>query len=690
MVNKVVTRFQFRRGTKEKWEKNNPVLANGEPGVVIGENLLKIGDGKTPWKELKPINDTQKGNNKSFSESVFVSGDNNLVGLKGYYYDKNSVKIPTNREKVEITLSTSQSELIAPVGEIGWKLNDKVTIVNDSHYDQCSTIVGINGNVITLDKVPFSTIKNITEPNWEDYSIFVVSKPETGAVDLGRYSAAIGEDNTVSERAAVAIGKDNIVQGKYGVALGRLNAVKAYAGVAIGRGNTIESTALYADALGLENVVSGVAGYAEGSNNKAIGNISHAEGYRTEASGGYSHSQGCETIASGLYAYAEGFTTVSSGESSHAEGSYSAASGENSHAEGYRTKASGDNSHAEGNQSVASGLYAHAEGEKTEASGDKSHAEGQETSALGIAAHAEGRIAIAEGAYSHAEGQGTKATGGASHAEGNSTEATGGYAHAEGDLSKASGAYSHAEGRETSASGAGSHSQGRLTTASGDYSHAGGYNTTASGQGSTTFGIDTVAESRASLASGLGVKAIRSNSAWFGQYNDPKSNHIFGIGIGINDTNRGNAFAIDTSGNSNFFGHRAQNVADAVAVTDAVNLKQLNERTIDYIISQGTSGIWTYRKWNSGIAECWGKWTVTGMEGEFPYITTYMQLPLNFVEMQTVTATANSDYLDPVPLLSITTASSGKNLEVYTYFPHSAPKEGELVHGYIHVIGRWK
>ncbi len=26
----------------------------------------------------------------------------------------------------------------------------------------------------------------------------------------------------------------------------------------------------------------------------------------------------------------------------------------------------------------------------------------------------------------------------------------------------------------------------------------------------------------------------------------------------------------------------------------------------DFVIEQGTSGIWTYRKWNSGIAECWG------------------------------------------------------------------------------------
>ena len=30
----------------------------------------------------------------------------------------------------------------------------------------------------------------------------------------------------------------------------------------------------------------------------------------------------------------------------------------------------------------------------------------------------------------------------------------------------------------------------------------------------------------------------------------------------------------------------------------------------DYVVEQGTSGIWTYRKWNSGIAECWGVFTL--------------------------------------------------------------------------------
>lgn len=32
---------------------------------------------------------------------------------------------------------------------------------------------------------------------------------------------------------------------------------------------------------------------------------------------------------------------------------------------------------------------------------------------------------------------------------------------------------------------------------------------------------------------------------------------------------------------------------------------------VDYVVEQGTDGIWTYRKWNSGIAECWGSYTET-------------------------------------------------------------------------------
>lgn len=44
---------------------------------------------------------------------------------------------------------------------------------------------------------------------------------------------------------------------------------------------------------------------------------------------------------------------------------------------------------------------------------------------------------------------------------------------------------------------------------------------------------------------------------------------------------------------------------DLKAVLDEV----LPSTAVDYVVEQGTSGMWTYRKWNSGIAECWGKYT---------------------------------------------------------------------------------
>jgi hypothetical protein len=31
-------------------------LAAGEPGWTLDTHILKIGDGKTPWKDLDPVN----------------------------------------------------------------------------------------------------------------------------------------------------------------------------------------------------------------------------------------------------------------------------------------------------------------------------------------------------------------------------------------------------------------------------------------------------------------------------------------------------------------------------------------------------------------------------------------------------------------------------------------------------------
>lgn len=43
---------KFRSDNSVNWEKANPVLRAGELAVDTEKNLYKIGDGKTPWKDL--------------------------------------------------------------------------------------------------------------------------------------------------------------------------------------------------------------------------------------------------------------------------------------------------------------------------------------------------------------------------------------------------------------------------------------------------------------------------------------------------------------------------------------------------------------------------------------------------------------------------------------------------------------
>lgn len=73
--------------------------------------------------------------------------------------------------------------------------------------------------------------------------------------------------------------------------------------------------------------------------------------------------------------------------------------------------------------------------------------------------------------------------------------------------------------------------------------------------------------------------------------------------------------------------------------------------TKDYIVEQGTSGIWTYRKWNSGIAECWGTYgesiAISKTWGSMYYsdsLTPRINYPLTFTSrpIENITFRGNS------------------------------------------------
>ena len=71
----ISTTFQLKRGLANAWERNNPILAPGEPGWTLDTHVLKIGDGITHWNELSSISsgqvdeaDIQKAVNKYLEE----------------------------------------------------------------------------------------------------------------------------------------------------------------------------------------------------------------------------------------------------------------------------------------------------------------------------------------------------------------------------------------------------------------------------------------------------------------------------------------------------------------------------------------------------------------------------------------------------------------------------------------------
>lgn len=324
------------------------------------------------------------------NNSAVLKGGGNTTVLKGWYYssiykESNSIitvylsskqKICAVDEPLKTVAQTPDNTLPNLANILG--VGTIVSLINDAKYDNRFKIIGgSNGEVrlqtIDNSNIPFNVIKAETINDPEDYSIYCVSKPDTGMFDMGQGSVAIGYNNKATNGKSTAFGYNNHAYGKFSFVEGRDNE----------------------------------AGYA-----------SHAEGRTTHATGDQSHSEGRNTWATGDASHAEGSSSGAAGAYSHAEGSTTHAYGEGSHSEGLGTKANTKASHAEGDNTSATGIASHAEGVKTKTLKDAAHAEGAETSAEEWATHAEGYATRAVGYGSHTEGDHTIANNPYEHASG--------------------------------------------------------------------------------------------------------------------------------------------------------------------------------------------------------------------------------------------------------------------------------
>ena len=114
----------------------------------------------------------------------------------------------------------------------------------------------------------------------------------------------------------------------------------------------------------------------------------------------------------------------------------------------------------------------------------------------------------------------------------------------------------------------------------------------------------------------------------------------------------------------------------------------------DYVVEQGTSGIWTYRKWNSGLSECFGGLNVSpsspNTEGSLYFKSVSVPYPTKlFLEKPYATGGVMADWI-----CGITQAWSSSTKDLFSGYLWAA--DSTAINGNysfmikLHVTGRWK
>lgn len=120
------------------------------------------------------------------------------------------------------------------------------------------------------------------------------------------------------------------------------------------------------------------------------------------------------------------------------------------------------------------------------------------------------------------------------------------------------------------------------------------------------------------------------------------------------------------------------------------------EPEVDYVVSSGIDGIWTYQKWKSGIAKCYGTLSLTtNIQNAFEGIELFhdnkmksVKYPLTFKEIPSETATLQSP--GAVAWLASKTKNTKSASGVYIII---SPDEQSMNANYsisLHVEGFWR
>lgn len=120
-------------------------------------------------------------------------------------------------------------------------------------------------------------------------------------------------------------------------------------------------------------------------------------------------------------------------------------------------------------------------------------------------------------------------------------------------------------------------------------------------------------------------------------------------------------------------------------------LKLLNATNQSRIIDSGTDGIWTYRKWSDGTAECWGVYTNTVSHyatafGGYGYSSGTVSFPQNLFQSAPV-PTFSARIGDGFAVTGTQTNSLTNTSSIF--YAVSSVSGSQTCYWYIYLVGKW-
>ncbi len=151
------------------------------------------------------------------------------------------------------------------------------------------------------------------------------------------------------------------------------------------------------------------------------------------------------------------------------------------------------------------------------------------------------------------------------------------------------------------------------------------------------------------------------------------------------------------TGPLNMSNNKIINIPEPVLEHEVANKKYIDKRTNDFIIAHGSTNGWTWRKWESGIAECWIRQTYNDIYihtwWEYGYTSdkSYGIIPYPFPFKETPSEIVNGRILGTFSVnLYTSEANSINSSGSYYYFRPTADtiyRDGVLD---MYVVGKWK